>query len=280
MMNLVKIVPENFKMDGGACFGVVPKSIWSKKVPCDENNMVSLTSRCLLIDTADRKILVDTGMGNKQNEKYFSYFHLFDRIGLEKALAKAGYTPHDITDVILTHLHFDHVGGAVRWGNNQNNPQAVFPNATYYCSKAQWDSANNPNPREKASYFSENYMSLFENGRLELIQDSSSFCKGIDLEIKNGHTKGQIIPIIHYKGRKVVFTADFISTVFNIPLPYVPSFDIDPIKSMEEKMEFLDRAVSEDYILFFEHDYQHECCTLEQTSKGIRPKEIFKLADI
>jgi glyoxylase-like metal-dependent hydrolase (beta-lactamase superfamily II) len=159
-MKLVPVIPENFKMDGGACFGVVPKSIWSKYLPGDENNMVQLSSRCLLVDSGNRRILIDTGLGHKQSEKYYSYFYLFDRIGLEDALKKNGYSAEDITDVILTHLHFDHVGGAVKWDKDGHTPVPVFPNATYYCSKAQWDTANQPNPREKASYHPENYISL------------------------------------------------------------------------------------------------------------------------
>lgn len=279
-MQLFPVVPENFKMDGGACFGVVPKAIWSKHVPCDENNMVNLSSRCLLADTGDRRILIDTGLGNKQSEKYYSFYYLFDRIGLEKAIEKIGYSPNDITDVILTHLHFDHVGGAVKYAEDGVSPQAVFPNATYYCSKAQWDTANNPNPREKASYFPENYMSLFEEGRLEFIYEDTAFCKGVDLEIKNGHTLGQMIPIISWKGKKVVFTADFIASVMNIPLAYVPSFDIDPVKSMQEKEEFLNRAYEQQYILFFEHDYYNECVLLEKTEKGIRGGNPFTLNQV
>ncbi len=279
-MKLFTIVPENFKMDGGACFGVVPKSLWSKHIPCDDENMINLSSRCLLIDIGDRRILIDTGLGNKQSDKYYSYFHLFNRIGLGKAIENQGYRVEDITDVILTHLHFDHVGGAVKWAEDGKTPVSVFPNATFYCSKAQWETANNPNPREKASYFAENYMPLYEEGRLEFIHENTAFCKGVDLEIKNGHTLGQIIPFIHYNGRTLVYTADFISFVFNIPLAYVPSYDVAPVKSMDEKDEFLRRAVEKDYILFFEHDYYHECCSLQETQKGIRAKETFKLTDI
>lgn len=280
MIKLIPIIPENFKMDGGACFGVVPKSIWSKHVSSDENNMVKMSSRCLLVDTGDRKILIDTGLGNKQSEKYYGFYHLFDRKGLKNALSEYGYKPEDITDVILTHLHFDHVGGAVNWGEDGKTPVAAFPNATYYCSKAQWDSANVPNPREKGAYFPENYTSLFEEGRLELVHDEGPFSENINLEIKSGHTKGQLIPIIDFKGRKVVYMADFIPFVFNVPLAYVPSFDIDPVQSMEEKEEFLNRAVDEDYILFFEHDFENECCSLEQTQKGVRAKEVFNLSEI
>ncbi len=279
-MKIIPIIPECFKLDGGACFGVVPKSIWSQHVPSDENNMVNITSRCLLVDKGDRIILIDTGLGNKQSDKYYKYFYLFERKGIEKALAENGYMPEDITDVILTHLHFDHVGGAVKWGNDGETPVAVFPNATYFCSKDQWDSALNPNPREKASFHSENYQSLYDEGRLEFVFENMSICEGIELEVKNGHTRGQIIPLISYKDKKVVFTADFIATVLNIPLAYVPSFDVDPVKSMEEKEEFLNRAADKGYILVFEHDYYHECCTLEKTSKGIRAGEILRLQDI
>lgn len=279
-MNLVPIIPECFKLDGGACFGVVPKSIWSKHVPSDENNMVNISSRCLLVDTGERKILIDTGLGNKQSDKYFSFFYLFNRFGIEKALEEKGYKAEDITDVILTHLHFDHVGGAVKWAEDETTPVAVFPNATYFCSKSQWDTAQNPNPREKASFLNENYQSLYDEGRLEFIFENTSFCEGVELEVKDGHTRGQLVPVITYKNRKVAFTADFIATVLNIPLAYVPSFDVDPVKSMEEKEEFLQRAEKEDYILVFEHDYFHECCTLEKTEKGIRAGKILKLQDI
>lgn len=278
-MKLIPIIPECFKLDGGACFGVVPKTIWSKHIPVDENNMINLSSRCLLINNGQRRILIDTGLGNKQNEKYFSYFHLFERIGLEQSLLQNGYSVEDITDVILTHLHFDHVGGAVKW-DERNQPLAVFPNATYYCSKAQWESAQKPNPREKASFFSENFQSLFEEGRLEFVHEDGSFCQDVDLEIKYGHTDGLLVPIIHYKERKIAYTADFIASVFNIPLPYVPSFDIDPLKSMQEKEEFYRRAVDQNYVLFFEHDYYNQCCTLKLTDKGVRADTIFTLTEI
>jgi glyoxylase-like metal-dependent hydrolase (beta-lactamase superfamily II) len=275
-MKLIPIIPECFKMDGGACFGVVPKSIWSKHVPADENNMVNLSSRCLLVETEDRLILIDTGLGDKQSEKYYSHFSLFDRLGLEVALLKIGYKPEDVTDVILTHLHFDHVGGAIKW-NRDVKPVPVFPNATYYCSKAQWETANQPNPREKASYFPENYLSLFEEGRIEFLYEDGPLFDCIEIEIKNGHTLGLIVPIIKYKGHKIVFTADFIATMFNIPIAYVPAFDIDPVRSMIEKDEFLNRALTDNYVLFFEHDYYNECCTVEKTPKGIRPAKVFTI---
>lgn len=274
-MILKTIVPENFKMDGGACFGVVPKAVWSKHVPCDENNLVIMSSRCLLVDTGQRRILFDTGLGHKQSEKYYSHYSIFDRIGIVKALQIEGYNVEDITDVILTHLHGDHVGGATKWMEDGATPVPVFPNATYYCSRAQWDTANNPNPREKASFFPENFVSLYEEGRLELIHEDTDFCKGISLEIKHGHTQGQIIPIIEYMGRKVAYMADFIWSVFSIPVAYVPSFDVDPVRAMKEKEEFLKRALAQNYLLCFAHDYYNVCCTLTDTPKGIRAKEVF-----
>jgi len=277
-MKLFSVVPENFKLDGGACFGVVPKSIWEKYVKADENNLIPLSSRCLLADTGDRVILVDVGIGDKQSEKFFSYYYLFENIGLEKALANYGYTCEQVTDVILTHLHFDHVGGAVRWAKDGKTPELVFPNATYFCSKAQWDTAMQPNPREKASFFEENIKPIYDSGQLEFIHEEGELYEGVYLEIKNGHTEGLIIPVFDYKGRKVAFMGDFIAALGNIPLAYIPSFDIDPVLSMEEKKEFFQRALKDDYVLVFQHDYENECCTLKNTEKGARPDKIFKLS--
>lgn len=280
LMKLFPITAEHFKLDGGACFGVVPKTLWQSFLPADENNLVKVTSRCLLADTGDRLILVDTGMGNKQSEKYFSFFHRFGEQNLESSFEKAGYSFDQVTDVILTHLHFDHVGGAVKKGEKPGNFEAVFPNATYYVSKEQWDWAMDPNPREKASYFPENYMPLFENGQLEFIHEPGPFAEGVEIEFFHGHTRGLMVPIFNFKGRKVVFTTDFIAMLFNLPLAYVPAFDVQPLESMNEKKAFLERALREDYILCFQHDHFNECCTLQMTEKGIREKEIFKLADI
>ena len=279
-MKLFPVVAEFFKMDGGACFGVVPKTVWSKHVPSDENNKIPIASRCLLADTGERLILVDAGMGNKQSEKFFSYYHLFGDNSLEGSLNKLGYKPEQVTDVILTHLHFDHVGGALRWGADGLSPELVFPNATYYCSKEQFDWAVNPNPREKASYFPENFLPLYESGHLEFWDEEGSFCSGVDIEIKHGHTRGQLIPVFDYKDKKVAFMADFIASVLNIPLAYVPAFDIDPLTSMREKDAFLRRILNKDYVLFFQHDFAHECCTVEDTPKGIRAKDLFTLSSL
>lgn len=280
MMKLIPVVAEYFRMDGGACFGVVPKTIWSKHVASDENNLIPIASRCLLADTGDRLILVDTGMGNKQSEKFFGYYHVTGGNDLTQAIIHAGYRPEQVTDVILTHLHFDHVGGAVKWGTDGKTPELVFPRATYYCAREQWDWAMNPNPREKASYFEENFLPLYESGHLEFIDEGGAFCPGVDLEIKHGHTRGQIIPVFDYKDKKVAFMADFIASVLNIPLPYVPAFDIDPLTSMKEKDAFFRRIKGDDYVLFFQHDYANECCTIMETPKGIRANEVFTLASI
>lgn len=259
---------------------MVPKTVWGKHVASDENNKIPLSTRCLLVDTGERLILFDTGMGNKQGEKFFSYYFLFGNESLEKSFRELGYSFDQVTDVVLTHLHFDHVGGALRWGADGKKAEPVFPNATHYCSKEQWEWAMNPNPREKASFFPENYMPLFESGRLELIHGEGPFCPGVYLTLKNGHTRGQIIPVIDYKGHKLVFTADFIASVLNIPLAYVPSFDIEPLVSMKEKEVFYKEALQQDFVLMFQHDYVNECCTLELTPKGVRAKEIFKLEDL
>ncbi len=278
--NLYPVVTENFKMDGGACSGVVPKSIWSKHIEADENNMIPVTSRCLLIEAQDRLILIDTGMGDKQSEKFFSFYYRFGDDSLEKAFKDLGFEYSQVTDVIFTHLHFDHVGGAVKWGADGKTPELVFKNATHYCTKKQWDWALNPNPREKASFFPENFMPLYDSGHLELIHEPGKFIDGMKLEIFDGHTRGQIIPFIEYKNRTVVFMADFISSAFNVHVPFVSGYDIDPLLSMNEKQAFLEKALNNNYVLFFQHDYKNECCNIHKTEKGFRAKELFKLSDL
>jgi len=278
-MKLHVINAENFKLDGGACFGVVPKTVWEKNVIIDENNLIAVCNRLLLIETDGHKILIDSGIGDKQDEKYLSYFHISGN-NIEQGLKEKGFTTADITDVILTHLHFDHVGGCVKFNDDRTKLLPVFPNATYYCSKEQWDWAINPNPREKASYHNENYLPLFENGHLEFIHEEHELFKDVYLKLYNGHTQGQIIPEINFNNRKVVFMADFIASVYNIPVPYIPSFDVQPLLSLKEKTEFYKRAVAENFVLFFEHDYSNECCTVQLTDKGVKLKEIFKLSNL
>ncbi len=282
-MNSIKLYPiiaDNFKMDGGACFGVVPKTMWSKHVEADEKNLIPVTSRCLLVETDNRLILIDTGMGDKQSEKFFSYYYCFGDDSLEKSFKKYGFTFDQVTDVIITHLHFDHIGGAVKWGKDGKTPELVFKNATYYCTKKQWDWAVNPNARERPSYLKENFMPLFEAGHLEFIHEPGEFTDGIFLKIFDGHTRGQIVPIIKYKNHTVVYAADFIPSALNVPVGYLAGYDIDPLTAMKEKEEFLKEALDNNYILFFEHDIANECGNLKMTDKGIRLNETFKLADI
>jgi glyoxylase-like metal-dependent hydrolase (beta-lactamase superfamily II) len=278
-MKLHVINTEKFKLDGGAAFGVVPKSLWSKTVPSDENNMIDVCNRLLLVEIEDHNILIDTGIGNKQDAKYLSHFYISGNT-LEQGLAEKGFSPSDITDVILTHLHFDHAGGSVKYSDDRQKLIPVFPKAIYYCSKEQWDWAVNPNPREKASYLNENYYPLFESGHLEFIHEEQELFKNVYLNIYNGHTQGQIIPVINYNGRKIVFMADFIASVTHVPVPYIPSYDVQPLVSLQEKSEFYKKAVEENYVLFFEHDSQNECCTVHMTEKGIKPKEVFEFKDL
>lgn len=280
-MKIYPIYAENIKLDGGACFGVVPKSIWSKLCPADENNMVNVALRNLLIVDNDRVVLVDTGIGTKQSEKFLSYYYLFGDTSLEKSFKEAGYTFDDVTDVVFTHLHFDHCGGAVAYNNDKSDFIPVFPNAKHWVGKAQWENAMNPNPREKASYFKENYMPLFERGMMHFIENEQYLTPQIFLKIVNGHTPGQLIPIIKFNNKTVVFGADFIASSANIPLAFVPSFDTRPLLSIEEKKEFLEEAVEKNYYLFFQHDFYNECATVEKTDKGnFKASHFHSIADL
>ncbi|MCF8219071.1 MAG: MBL fold metallo-hydrolase [Bacteroidales bacterium] len=279
-MIIQSINAENWKMDGGAVFGVVPKAIWEKLYPADENNLVSVTSRCLLVDKGDRKILIDTGMGKKQNEKYYKYKYLFGTDELLLNMHKLGYMPEEITDVLLTHLHDDHVGGAVHY-NKSGELMLTFPNAQHYVSREQYDWAVNPNPREAASYFKENFEPIRKAGKLVLLErDQTDRLPGMELRFYDGHTRGQIIPVITQGSNKIAFMADFIPSVAHIPLPYIASVDVEPLKTLQEKESFLKEAVHENYILFFQHDFHHECCTVKETNKGIRADQMFKLTEL
>lgn len=272
-MKLIPIYAEDFKLDGGACFGVVPKSIWARQYPPDENNMLPISLRCLLADTGDRLILIDNGIGNKQDGKFREHLNLFGDRTLERSFTEAGYHFDDVTDMVLTHLHYDHCGGGVRYNDDHSGFELTFRNATYWCSKAQWEWALHPNVREGASYFKENLLPMMDSGKLRLIEKEGTFAEDISMKIFNGHTEGQMLPVINTDGRKIVYMADFIPTPAHIPLPYIASFDTRPLLSMEEKKVFLDEALAGNYILFFEHDYDHEACTLEMTAKGIRARE-------
>lgn len=277
-MKLYTVCAENMKLDGGACFGVVPKSLWNKLYPADENNMIEISLRNLLAENGNKKILFDVGAGNKQEEKFRSYFYLSGDDQLISNLRSCGYSPEDITDVVLTHLHFDH-GGGTHFRDSNGNIRAVFPNADIWCSKAHWEWASDPNSREKASFLRENLEPLVQSGKLKLIEGAGTFVPGIELRIMNGHTEGQLIPLISTNGKTVAFMADFIPSAAHISLPFIAAYDIRPLDSLEEKAAFLKEAADNGYILLFQHDAITECCTVQHTEKGVRIKDSGKLQD-
>lgn len=278
-MHLFPIHTGNFKLDGGAMFGVVPKNIWNKVYPSDENNLINLAMRCLLVVEGERRILIDAGIGEKQDEKFLNHYHLNGDSSLEDSLQKTGFKPVDITDVFLTHLHFDHCGGAVKYNQDRTGFELTFPYATHWLSKPQWEWATHPNRREKASFLHENIMPLAESGKLKLFDAPFELIPGFEVRICNGHTTGQGIPFISSGNYTVVFMADTIPTSAHMALPYIMSYDTQPLVSLTEKELFLNEAVEKDYILFFEHDAYHECCTLENTGKGIKVKKNMKLTE-
>ncbi len=278
-MKLYTIDTQLFKLDGGAMFGVVPKSIWNKLNPADENNLCTWAMRCLLIEDDERLILIDNGIGNKQSEKFFSYYYLHGDATLEKSLSKHGFSKEDITDVFLTHLHFDHCGGSVERLNDQLVP--AFKNATYWSNEEHWQWATEPNDRERASFLKENILPIQESGQLKFIpvEENYKWTDNIKIRFVNGHTEAMMLPQINYNGKTIVYMADLLPSAAHIPIPYVMAYDMFPLTTLSEKKSFLQEAITNDYTLFFEHDPVHECCTLEYTEKGIRPKDFFKLDD-
>jgi glyoxylase-like metal-dependent hydrolase (beta-lactamase superfamily II) len=279
-MNLHTIDTGFFKLDGGAMFGVVPKTIWNKTNPADENNMCTWAMRCLLIEDGNRLILIDTGIGNKQDQKFFSYYYLHGNATLDSSLAALGFHRDDITDVFLTHLHFDHVGGAVTRNGDDLTP--TFKNAVYWSNRQHWDWAVNPNDREKASFLKENILPIQQSGQLQFIEgaDGAVFTDNFNIRYVYGHTDAMMLPLINYKNKNILYMADLLPSVGHLPMPYVMAYDMFPLKTLAEKKLFLNEAVEKDYILYFEHDPINECCTLQQTEKGIRVKDVFKLNEI
>jgi glyoxylase-like metal-dependent hydrolase (beta-lactamase superfamily II) len=280
-MELYTINTGMFKLDGGAMFGVVPKAIWSKTNPADEQNLCTLAMRCLLVKDDDRLILIDTGIGRKLNEKVLPYYHLHGNDTLDKSLAQHGFTRGDITDVFLTHLHVDHVGGAVDSVDGRLIP--AFKNATYWTNHEHWTWATvNPNDREKASFLKENIMPLQEGGCLKFLEvkNGIQFTTNMQVHFVSGHTRGMMLPLLQYKGKKILYVADLVPTTGHLPIAYVAAYDMFPLQAMDEKKHHLQHALNEGYILFFEHDAENECCTLQETPKGIRAKDVFKLTDI
>jgi len=278
-MKLFPVHISDFKLDGGAMFGVVPKILWQKKYPCDENNYCNWALRSLLFDNGKQRIMVDNGYGDKQDEKFFSFVHLHGGFGLEGALEKYGYKPEDITDMVISHLHYDHCGGGIKNNSTGTGFEMVFPNATYWVSKQQWEWALNPNKREAASYLEENILPMQESGQLKFIEDNIELYPGFNVRLYDGHTAGQIIPFISYQDKTVVYMADLIPSSAHVNLAWNMSYDVQPLITLKEKEQFLEEAYENDYILFFEHDAYNECCTIEKTKKGYRVKETFTLEE-
>ncbi|MEP7230722.1 MAG: MBL fold metallo-hydrolase [Ginsengibacter sp.] len=279
-MKLYSINAGYFKLDGGAMFGVVPKSMWQKLNPPDEKNLCNWAMRCLLVEHDRRLILIDNGMGNKQDEKFFGHYYLNGDDTLDKSLAKHGFTKNDITDVFLTHLHFDHCGGSIERINDKLLP--AFKNATYWSNEKHWQWATSPNDREKASFLKENILPIKESGQLKFIdvKEGAEFAKDFNIRFVSGHTEAMMLPQINYDGKTVIFMADLLPSVAHIPIPYVMAYDTRPLETLNEKKSFLTEAQQNDYILFFEHDPAIECCNLQLTEKGIRSKETFLLSEI
>src|ERR1035437_5647721 len=278
-MKLYSINTGYFKLDGGAMFGVVPKSIWNKTNPADSNNMIELGLRALLIEEGNKLILIDNGMGTKQDSKFFNFYYPYGDATLEKSLAQHGFTPDDITDVFLSHLHFDHCGGSVKWNADRTKFELTFKNAIYWSNERHWAWAIKPNRREGASFLKENIMPIQESGHLKFSTEGAELFPGVSIMYSSGHTAAMMHPHIKYKGKTIVYVADLIPTTGHIPVPYVMGYDTRPLMTMDEKEKFLGKAAAEGYILFFEHDSVNECCTLQQTEKGVRLKDAFSLAE-
>ncbi|MGB7395768.1 MAG: MBL fold metallo-hydrolase [Pricia sp.] len=289
-MTLYPIETGNFKLDGGAMFGVVPKSLWQRTNPADANNMIDMAARCLLIEDGDRLILIDSGMGDKQSDKFFGYYYPWGDFSLDASLARHGFHRDDITDVFLTHLHFDHCGGCIQWNKDRTGYEPAFRNAIFWTNEAHWKWATQPNAREKASFLEENLLPMQESGQLKFCSRPSEVAEanpegksrfierselGFGMLFVDGHTDKQMLPYLDYKGKKLVFVADLLPTVGHIPIPYVMGFDTRPLLTLKEKALFLDEAVEHGYYLFFEHDAHNEIGTLQRTEKGVRLEETY-----
>ena len=281
-MNLHIINTGFFKLDGGAMFGVVPKSLWSKTNPADENNLCTWAMRCLLVEEGNRLVLIDNGIGDKQDAKFFSHYYLHGNESLQQSIHSKGFDFGDITDNFLTHLHFDHCGGGVRYNEGDSNRvEMTFPNATYWTNEDHWNWAVYPNGREKASFLKENLMPLKESGQLGFLDlEKKDLFEGFSFMTADGHTDKQMLPKIQYKGRTVVFVADLLPSVGHIPLPYVMGYDTRPLLTLEEKRVFLEEAAKNEYVLFLEHDPVYECCTVKMTEKGVKLDQTFSLDEL
>tara|TARA_R110001632_G_scaffold8386_7_gene33137 strand:- start:5071 stop:5916 length:846 start_codon:yes stop_codon:yes gene_type:complete len=279
-MKIYPIETGNFKLDGGAMFGVVPKTIWQRTNPADSKNLISMSMRCLLIEDGNRLILVDTGLGSKQSDKFFGYYFLFGDSSLDVSLASYGFHRDDITDVFLTHLHFDHCGGSIQWNKDKTGYEPAFKNAKFWSNQEHWNWATNPNPREKASFLKENILPIQESGQLNFVSENPIEQLGFDVLKMDGHTEKQMLPKISYQGKTIVFMADLLPTTGHISLPYVMGYDTRPLLTIKEKEIFLNEAADNEYYLFLEHDAYSEVCTVQHTEKGVRLKDTFKFSDV
>lgn len=279
-MQIYPIETGNFKLDGGAMFGVVPKVLWQRTNPADEKNMIDMAMRCMLIENGNRLTLVDTGLGNKQSDKFFGYYFLYGNDTLDKSLAKYGFHRNDITDVFLTHLHFDHCGGAIQWNKNRTGYEPAFKNARFWSNQRHWDWAINPNAREKASFLSENILPIQESGQLNFLHLNTKDYVDFDVIFADGHTEKQMLPKLQYQDKTLVFMADLLPTAGHIPLPYVMGYDTRPLLTLKEKEAFLQEAADKEFYLFLEHDAHNEIITVKHTEKGVRLKESYKFTDI
>lgn len=286
MMKVYPIEAGNFKLDGGAMFGIVPKSLWSRTNPADTRNMIDLATRCLLIEDQNRLLLIDTGLGSKQSDQFFSYYYLWGDYTLESSLRQYGFHPDDITDVFLTHLHFDHCGGSIRWNKNKTGYEPAFKNAVYWSNEEHWQWAVHPNPREKASFLKENILPIQESGQLQWIKRTASqnfkFEEelGFSILFADGHTDKQMIPHISYQDKTLVFAADLLPTVGHIPLPYIMGYDTRPLLTLKEKKKFLNEAADKGFYLFLEHDAYHQVITVKHTDKGVRLDKAYTFDEV
>ena len=279
-MNVYTIDTGYFKLDGGAMFGVVPKVLWSRTNPSDENNLCPWAMRSLLVEDGNRLVLIDNGIGDKQDDKFLKHYYLHGDVNLNNSLEKLGYSVDDITDVFLTHLHFDHCGGSVKWNKDRSGFEMAFKNAKYWSNKDHWQWATEPNNREKASFLKENIIPIQESGHLNFVEKEGNLFDGFSTLFVNGHTEAQMIPHIQYKGKTLVFAADLLPSTGHIPLPYVMGYDTKPLVTLTEKEKFLNDAADNGYVIFLQHDNYNECCTVEHTEKGVRLKNTFKLSDL
>ncbi|MFK5957556.1 MAG: MBL fold metallo-hydrolase [Lutibacter sp.] len=284
-MRIYPIETGNFKLDGGAMFGVVPKVLWQRTNPADNNNLIDMSLRTMLIEDGDRLILIDTGVGNKQSDKFFGYYYMFGDFSLDTSLAKHGFHRDDITDIFLTHLHFDHCGGSIQWNKDRTGYEPAFKNAKFWSNKNHWQWAVEPNVREKASFLKENIHPIEASGQLNFVHlPKGDFLQnsevGFDILFADGHTEKQMIPHIQYKEKIIVFVADLLPTVGHIPLPYVMGYDTRPLLTMNEKQIFLNKAADNNYLLFFEHDATNELCTVKHTEKGVRLNQTYKFNEV